>query len=379
MSDHEQWEDSFLHQERKENRKDRKMASFKDRSQFKKSDQDQKRKRQVEFAEGDENTLEGRVLAIIPEGIVVDAGGNFYLCSLKGTLKQQNMRTKNLVAVGDFVLFQPIPTSQDLAGSIIHVKERRSLLSRADNLSRRKEQLIAVNIDQVLITCSVLKPPLKPALVDRYIIAAQKGNMQPIIVVNKIDLLEQSIEDLSLSEATLLLQEKELYQLFQDTYRDINIPIFPVSATTGEGIDALKKAMEGKASVFSGQSGAGKTSLINAITGSVLKTGLLSQHTFKGSHTTSSASLLPIEGGGFCIDTPGIRSFGMWNLDLEELEAYFPEIFEMGRGCRYPDCKHLQEPDCAVHKALEEGTISPLRFDSYCALIADLATEHKHR
>ncbi|MBS3905097.1 MAG: ribosome small subunit-dependent GTPase A [Simkania sp.] len=380
MKDHDQWDEAFYYQERKEHRKDRKIASFKDRSQFKKTDQDQKRKHQTSSEEGTEHLQEGRVLSIAPEGIIVDSSGNFYLCTLKGSLKQQNMRTKNLVAVGDFVLFQKETSQQkELTGTIIRIKERRSLLSRADNLSRRKEQLIAVNIDQVLITCSVFKPPLKPSLIDRYIIAAQKGHMQPVIVVNKIDLLMQDPDLLSVSEKAVLLKEKELYALFLDTYQSIHIPVLPVSAATGEGIQPLIDIMQNKASVFSGQSGAGKSSLINTITGSALRTGFLAQHTMKGSHTTTAASLLPIEGGGFCIDTPGIRSFGIWDLDREEIEAYFPEIFETGRQCRYVDCRHFQEPDCAVHKALEEGTISPLRFDSYCALMTDIATEHKHR
>jgi len=358
MKHHDDWDEAFHYQERKDQRKDRKHARNKDRSQFKKSDIDQKRKRQSSIEIPTENLSEGRVLAILPEGIVVDHEGKEILCTLKGTLKQQNLRTKNLVAVGDFVLFKP-------DGAIEHVKERRSVLSRADNLSRRKEQLIAVNIDQVLITCSLLLPPLKPSLIDRYIIAAQKGNMRPIIVINKIDLLEE-----------------EMHPFFDDfvqTYRSLGIPVFPLSTMTNEGIDALKEEMQGKASVVSGQSGVGKTSLINAITGSNLPIGDVIEQTLKGSHTTTSARLLPLEGGGFCIDTPGIRSFGMWDLKKDEIESYFPEIFEIGLNCRYPDCRHIEEPDCAVKLALEEGKISPLRFDSYCALIETLELEHKPR
>jgi ribosome biogenesis GTPase / thiamine phosphate phosphatase len=380
MADHyDDWDEAFRYQERKEQRKERKQASFKDRSQFKKSDLDQKRKRQEqEPPSGD--FLEGRVLAILSEGILVDHQGKPYLCSLKGALKQKNIRTKNLVAVGDFVLFERQPlSSQQLYGTIAHIKERKSILSRADNLSRRKEQLIAVNIDQVLITCSVLHPPLKPPLIDRYIIAAQKGGMHPIIVINKIDLLDQSEEGLSLSDQVMLETEKTIYTLFLTTYRSLGIPVFPVSTTNQEGIDDLKKTMQGKASVFSGQSGVGKTSLINRLLDENFPVGHIVSHTLKGTHTTSTARLIPIEGGGFCIDTPGIRSFGLWDFKKEEIEAYFPEIFEFGAQCRYPDCSHLQEPDCAVQKALEEGKISPLRFESYCALMADLSEEHRHR
>ena len=375
---YEDWDEAFQYQERKEQRKERKQASFKDRSQFKKSDLDQKRKRQ-ELEPPLGQFLEGRVLAILSEGILVDTKGKSYLCSLKGALKQKNIRTKNLVAVGDFVLFEEQPSSsQQLYGTIAYVKERKSILSRADNLSRRKEQLIAVNIDQVLITCSVLHPPLKPSLIDRYIIAAQKGDMFPVIVINKIDLLKQS-DNLSPSDQAMLEAQRALYTLFLGTYRSLGIPVFAVSTVTKEGIDALKKIMQGKASVFSGQSGVGKTSLINSLLNENFPVGHIISHTLKGTHTTSTARLIPIDGGGFCIDTPGIRSFGLWDFKKEEIEAYFPEIFDFGAQCRYPDCSHVQEPGCAVQKGIEEGKISPLRFDSYCALMADLSEEHRHR
>ena len=358
MKDRDDWDEAFRYQERKEQRKERRHARTKDQSQFKKTDLDQKRKRQAEVEAPIEGLKEGRVLAILPETILVASQGCEYNCTLKGALKQQTLRMKNLVAVGDFVFF----TEDNV---IEHVKERKSILSRADNLSRQKQQLIAVNIDQVLITCSIVFPPLKPALIDRYIIAAQKGNMRPILVINKIDLIEE--------------QMRPFFDEFVQTYRSLGIGVFPVSTTTNEGIDALKNEMQGKASVISGQSGVGKTSLINAIMGYNLPTGEVIEQTMKGSHTTTSARLLPMIGGGFCIDTPGIRSFGMWDLQKDEIESYFPEIFEIGLNCKYPDCRHIQEPGCAVKLALEEGRISPLRFDSYCALMQELASKHKPR
>ncbi len=370
--DWQAWEDSFRGQERKENRKERKLASSKDRSQFKKTDQDQRKKRQEEITFSDDVKV-GRVLAITPEGILVDGEETLYLCSLKGSLKQDNMRTKNLVAVGDFVRFLPTPSSNDfqkeaiLQGTVLHVEPRRSLLSRADNLSRRKEQLIAVNIDQVLITCAVVEPQLKPALIDRYIIAAQKGRMEPVIIINKIDLLDDAP------------QNRALYEDFVRIYRSLGFQVLCLSTTTGEGLDTLRRVMQNKTSVFSGQSGVGKSSLINAIVGSDLRTGSLAAKTSKGTHTTTTTHLLPLKGGGFCIDTPGIRSFGVWDLELAELQAYFPEIFELGRHCRYPDCTHTKEPDCAVQEGIETGEISTLRFESYCALMSSLSQEHRHR
>jgi len=359
---HFSYEEEFHARDRKQFRKERRISSLKDRSKFKKTDQDQLKKRKLLPPE---NLLRGRVLAISPEGILVDSDEKLFTCSLKGSLKKEKNRIKNLVAVGDFVHFEP---SGEKEGSIAFVEERRSVLSRAEHHMRQKEQLIAVNIDQVLITASVTSPTFKSPLIDRYVIAAKKGNMIPLIVINKIDLLHDASEE-----------EKTIYAYFVEVYSKLGFAIFPVSASTGDGMQALKEAMRGKASVFSGQSGVGKSSLINALTGSSLKIGEIVAKTSKGSHTTTSTHLIPLEGGGFCIDTPGIKSFGLWELSRQDIQDYFFEIQEVGRKCRYPNCSHLQEPECAVKKAVEKGKISPLRFDSYCALMADLSSKHTPR
>ena len=353
-------EEEFFGSDRKESRKERKIASAKDRSKYKKTDQDQLKKRAQGAGEEEPCSLpQGRVLAILPEGILVCLGEKKLLCSLKGALKQDKNRMKNLVAVGDFVRVE--------GTCIVKIEERRSILSRADNLSRNKEQLIAVNIDQVLITASVALPPLKPSLVDRYIIAAQKGNMEPVILINKVDLLEENEE------------EKALFEEFVRTYRGLGFTVIPLSIKTGEGIAELKEAMHQKTSVFSGQSGVGKSSLINLVTGSSLATGEIVQKTQKGSHTTTTTHLVPMEEGGFCIDTPGIKSFGVWELKTDEVASYFSEIAALSTECKFPDCAHLNEPGCAVKAALEEHKISPLRFASYSALIASVSQEHKQR
>lgn len=369
------FEEQFHAKDRKLFRKERKMASSKDRSKFKKSDQDQLKKRSQQETPPPmrEDLLRGRVLAISLEGIEVDCDGTHYICSLKGTLKQDKNRIKNLVAVGDFVQIEKSSANE---GCIALVEERRSILSRADNLSRNKEQLLAVNIDFVLITTSVLHPPLKPFLVDRYIIAAKKGNMLPLIIVNKIDLLENPPVGY---DPLTVEAEKILYEEFLKTYRDLKIPVFPVSAVANVGIAALAEAMHGKAAVFSGQSGVGKSSLINLIADTNLPIGAVVEKTRKGSHTTTSTHLIPIIGGGFCIDTPGIKSFGLWDLGKEQIEEYFSEICAEGEHCKFPDCSHMNEPECAVQKAVAEERISFLRFASYCALMTSLAEEHRHR
>lgn len=367
-------EEEFLGDDRKMSKQDRKIAKARDRSKYKKTDL-MKHQKNPELHKNikklREDLLKGRVLSITPQGIIVDYESTLYVCSLRGLLKKEKSQFKNLVTVGDFVLFEK---SQGNEGLIAHVEPRRSVLSRADNLSRRKEQLIAANIDQVIITVSVVSPQLKPFLVDRYIIATRKGNMEPVIVVNKVDLLDDDSQDPIVRE-----QEKELFRLFVEGYSAAGIPVIPVSVVTGTGVEELRNMMRDKASVFSGQSGVGKSSLINAITGSQLRTGGIVGKTQKGSHTTTTTNLIPLDCGGYCIDTPGIKSFGVWNLDKDEIEAYFPEIFLLGRECKYPDCSHVHENGCAVLHAVEEGTLSPLRYGSYLFLMESVSQEHLRR
>ena len=266
--------------------------------------------------------------------------------SLKGSLKKELTLDKTLVAVGDFVWI-------DDRGQIAAIEPRYSALSRADNLHHRKQQILAANIDQVIICASVENPSLKPSLIDRYIIATERGGMHPIIVINKIDLPHD----------TSLVHE------LQTIYQAIDIPCLLVSALHNTGIDALAALLQGKASVFSGQSGVGKTSLINDLTGLSRRTGDIVRKTHKGAHTTTHAELLVLGDATFCIDTPGIKSFALWDITPQELSAYFSDIQTFAPNCRYKPCSHTHEPDCAVKKALEDGNLSPLRYDSYVSIL----------
>jgi len=367
------YEDDFHSKsDRKASRKQRKIIAEKDRSKYKKTDTDQRMKTAaLANLDRDNNLIKGQVLSILPEGIVILGEEKKWICQLKGSLKQEKNKTKNLVAVGDMVLFA---SKDNISGTIHHILPRRSVLSRADNLSRRKEQLIAVNIDQVLISCSVVNPSLKPYLVDRYIIAALKGNMEPIIVINKIDLLTDKTIDTVAQEA-----ERILYLEFLRAYAAIGIKVISVSTKTNEGLGEIKQVMKNKTSVFSGQSGVGKSSLINSTTGSNLKTGDIVSKTNKGSHTTTSTQLIPLDGGGCCVDTPGIKSFGLWNIQKSELSSYYPEFASHSSDCKFPNCLHLSEPGCKVLQAVENGEISELRFGSYCALMTSISEEHRHR
>ncbi|MEX2305215.1 MAG: ribosome small subunit-dependent GTPase A [Waddliaceae bacterium] len=359
-------EESLFKDGRKIARQERKRKQAKDRSKYKKSDQDKVLKKV-----DDESLLKGRVLSIISQEIVVLCDEKVVVCTLRGSLKKERGRIKNIVTVGDFVRFEKI---SDTEGVILSVMPRRSILSRRDAISQHREQVIASNIDQVLITGSVCTPLLNPALIDRYIIAARKGNMDPVILINKIDLLHDESIDSAVRESELFRFEEA-----KVAYERANIPLIPLSIVTHAGMDDLISQMKSRASVFSGQSGVGKSSLINTIANLDLAVGETVRRTKKGSHTTTRASLLPLEFGGFCIDTPGIKSFGLWDLQKQELEQYFREIYEVGKGCRFSNCTHSHEEMCLVKKAVKEGEISSLRYESYESLLKTINEKYYRR
>lgn len=196
--------------------------------------------------------------------------------------------------------------------------------------------------------------------------------MQSIILINKVDLLKTPPNPLSSSEVK---EEKELLKTFENAYKPLSIPFLFISVFSGENIDALKKMMIGHTSVFAGQSGVGKSSLINAALYTNLRVGPLVEKTGKGSHTTTGAKLIPLKDGGFCVDTPGIKSFGMWNFSAKEILENFVEFAPFAMNCKFLNCSHLHEPTCAVKKALKEGKISLLRYNSYKALASSSPTE----
>lgn len=358
------YEEDFFSKGKRESRKERRLTQAKDRSKYKKSDRDQQKQhlREEEPPLG-AGFKRGRILSISPEYITVAADHETFICTLKGTLKKERTKQKNLIAVGDWVHFEV--KSVD-SGAITHVEKRTSFLGRSDNLSRRKQQLIAVNIDQVFIVMSVVAPKFKPLLVDRYVISAKKGNMKPIILINKMDFLSDPPESFSASEVE---EEKRLLEEFLHAYEALDIPVLLVSCSSNENIDPLKALMQNQTSVFAGQSGVGKSSLINATIGADLPIGDIVEKTRKGSHTTTGAKLIALEGEGFCIDTPGIKSFGVWDLLPEEIAEHFPEFHPFSASCKFPNCNHLHEPDCGVKDALDQNLISPLRYASYVTLL----------
>lgn len=358
--------DEVYRQDKRLAKEDRKAMQAKDRSKYKKSDFEkfqEELERELLSKANRETLKEGRVISIRSEGIIVSCEGTEWTCMLRGLLKKIRTSMKNLVAVGDIVLFEPLEGSE---GMIVYVKPRTSTLGRAENLYQNKQQVLAANVDQVLITTSVVFPPLKPTLIDRYIIAAEKGGLKPIVLVNKIDLIECEYEE-------------QFLQDFLEAHRAAGIRVLTLSVAKGIGLDELKEVMKDKSSVFSGQSGVGKSSLINAVTGLNLKVGDVVERSRKGSHTTTTASLIPLSFGGFVVDTPGVKSFGVWNIGLDELQFYFPEFDPYREKCKFQSCTHTHEPSCAVIEAVEAGQISAMRYDSYRALYDEISSDFLKR
>ncbi|MEL7059035.1 MAG: ribosome small subunit-dependent GTPase A [Acidobacteriota bacterium] len=239
-------------------------------------------------------------------------------------------------------------------GDDLRVEEvlpRRTWLSRPDPLNPRQERVVAANMDVVAIAASLVRPALRPALIDRYLIAVERGGATPILVVNKLDLVANPQREAELEPLT--------------PYRDLELEIFFVSAETDRGIDQLRERLRGTTAVFVGHSGVGKSSLVNALAPQAeAATGEVDRQVGRGRHTTTRSNLYDL--GPFrLIDTPGIRELGLWRLDPADLAGYFPEIAAASVGCRFADCTHIHEPDCAVRAAVDRGEISPARYATY--------------
>lgn len=240
---------------------------------------------------------------------------------------------------------------------VVGLEPRRTKLSRPDVHNANFERVIVANVDVVCIVVSVVTPPLHPRLIDRYLVAIQLGGAEPLLVVNKTD----------------LLPENELSQEFQKIapYAALDVPIFACSTETRQGLDALQETLTGKTCAFVGHSGVGKSSLANALFPELkLKVGELMAGHGRGAHTTSTSSLFDVGNGTRLIDTPGIRSFGLGKMSLLELQASFPEFAE--HACRFRDCTHSHEPDCGVKRAVESGLVFRERHDTYLRLLEEV-------
>ena len=286
----------------------------------------------------------GRVLSAVGlHSIVQDDNGQQFECTVRRIVRTMSRDARNAVVAGDFVLFQQL---DEQYGVIERVQPRRSSLSRG---SRRHEHIIVANVDQVVIVASALDPPLKPSLVDRFIISASKGETAAVICVNKSDLVNRA----------------ELQPIL-GLYGQLGYQTVLCSAETGEGIAWLRELIKGRQSVFTGQSGVWKSSILNAIQpGLKLGTSHVSTGSGKGRHTTRRAELVALDFGGWVVDTPGIRQLELWDVIKEEVEGFFVEFRPFVAFCRFPSCSHTHEIGCRVKDAVLAGLVSRGRYESY--------------
>jgi ribosome biogenesis GTPase len=255
------------------------------------------------------------------------------------------------VAIGDRVTFRPHGDSH----AVLAVLPRTTVLSRPDVDNANTERVIAANIDVVVVVVSVVAPPLHPKIIDRYMVAIQRGGAKMLLAVNKTDLLDQS------NRAT------ELAKL--EPYKGA-ISILPCSTADHTGVDELRDLLRGQTCAFVGHSGVGKSSLINAFDPSLgILTGSVSEGYGRGTHTTTASTLHELDSGTKLIDTPGVRSFGLWDIDAKGLAWYFPEFEEYRSDCKFRDCSHTHEPACGIKNAVNHGNLSRARYDSYVRIL----------
>ncbi|MFQ5430204.1 MAG: ribosome small subunit-dependent GTPase A [Phycisphaerae bacterium] len=309
--------------------------------------------------------------AVLRQGIVirmrgliaeVDDGQAHWACTIRRLLRTQSIKERHPVTVGDRVGFSPVEAAGEQSrlpcgdrmlpeGVIERVEPRRTTLLRHYD---RKLQALVANVDLVLIVMAADQPTLRPHLIDRYLVAAHKGKMRPVICINKRDLDADG-------RAERVAQR----------YRDIGYRALLTSAVTEAGLDDLRDTLADQTSVLAGPSGVGKSTLINSLDPRLsLRVGSLTDLR-RGRHTTSTSSLLRWAFGGYVVDTPGMRQFDLAEIEPTELEAYFPEFVDRIAACRFPDCSHTHEEDCAIKSAVEAGAVAPERYDSYCKMYAE--------
>jgi ribosome biogenesis GTPase / thiamine phosphate phosphatase len=288
--------------------------------------------------------VDGLIVAAQSGWFEVETPQGLVTAQLRGRLKEARAPT-DLAALGDRVTVRLLEQGR---GSIERVGPRTSVLSRQDPAADR-EQVIVANPDQVFFVMACADPPPNPRMLDRLLVAAEREHIPASICANKLDLVDPVDRQQPLA-----------------VYERLGYPVFYVSARTGAGVDQLRARLAGRINVFAGPSGVGKTSLLNAIQpGLALRTGEVRARTRKGRHTTVELRLVRLESGGYVADTPGVKAFALWDIEPEELDAYFPEIRDRVAECEFSDCSHLHEPGCAVLKAVEDGGIDPERYDSY--------------
>ena len=315
-------------------------------------------------------------MTIQGEATVVKHTGSHYLLArlpqwdlfpavLRGKIRLKGSSATNPVAVGDVVTFEAedAEVTQENPAVITSIKPRKNYIIRKSTNLSRQSHIIAANLDRAFIIATIDYPEIKLPFLDRILVTCEVYNVPVTIVLNKVDLYRES--------------HAEMLEAFHDIYEGAGYPIMEVSALTGEGIDELRQACKGHVSLFSGVSGVGKSSLIKALDPSLEpRVGEISEAHVQGKHTTTFYEMYALSSGGFIVDTPGLRGFGLVDLKKEEIALYFPEMLKASENCRFAPCTHTHEPGCAVKEAVEAGEISYERYSSYLGMLDE---EGKYR
>ncbi|MCK5820907.1 MAG: ribosome small subunit-dependent GTPase A [Bacteroidales bacterium] len=300
------------------------------------------------------------------EGLVIKTTGSWHSvktnsgqiisCTIKGRFRIKGIRLTNPVAVGDIVEF--IKDDGQEKGVIVKIHPRKNYIIRKSINLAREAHILAANIDQALLMVSLREPTTFSMFIDRFLVSAEAYKIPVVLIFNKTDIYQK--EDFKTLEE------------WKGIYEAVGYPCYDTSVLQSKGIDNVSQLLSGKISVISGNSGVGKSSLINTLLPeAILKTAEISSSHLTGKHTTTYPEMLLLEAGGYIIDTPGIRGFGIIDIGKEELYHFFPEIFEVSSNCKYHNCTHSHEPDCAVAVAVEEGKISFMRYNNYLAMLTD--------
>lgn len=298
-------------------------------------------------------------------GLVIKNTGSWYTVltddgqiiesKIKGNFRLKGIRSTNPVSVGDLVT---LIVNREGTAFISSIDERRNYIIRKSQNLSKQSHIIAANVDQAFLLVTVSHPETSTMFIDRFLASAEAYSVPVTLVFNKKDLLTDD--------------ELRLQQMLMTLYDIVGYPCFAVSATTGEGIEPVRAALQGKITVLSGNSGVGKSTLINSILPHAkLRTAEISDAHDTGIHTTTFSEMLPLPEGGYIIDTPGIKGFGSFDMEPEEIGSYFKEIFSFSKDCRFNNCTHTHEPGCAVRRAVEEHYIAESRYQSYLSMLED--------
>jgi ribosome biogenesis GTPase len=287
---------------------------------------------------------------------VKTVNGKTYECRIKGKFRLKGIKSTNPIAVGDIVDFELEANNDQVSGIIHRIHERKNYVIRKSVNLSKQTHIIASNVDLVFLLITINNPPTFPSFIDRFLVSAEAYSIKAILLFNKIDTYDEDT----------LLEVKFLAAL----YRKIGYECIGISAKTGKNIDKVKELMKDKVSIFSGHSGVGKSTLVNAIEpGLDIKTKELSEQHQQGKHTTTFAEMYDLSFGAKIIDTPGIKGFGVVDMEKEEVSGFFPEFFKLQQDCKFNNCLHVHEPQCAVKEALENDEIAFSRYKSYLQIL----------